>query len=131
MGYKLIACIAVGAIFTGCALAIAGYFITIQSTDGGLLGPENDAWPIAVVVNFIAGSIVGGISAAVIAGFNFGLIKALLFSGLLNILVVATFFFLTHGGMSEAIRYSLYALVPIGFINGVIVFIVAVASQTD
>lgn len=121
MGFNIFACVAIGSIFTGCALSIAGYFITINSTDGGWLGPESDWWPIMVVINLIAGLIVGGISAAIIVGFNLNFVKAVSLCGILNLLIVIGFYVFTNGLMSESIRYSLYALIPIGLINGGIV----------
>lgn len=127
---RLILGIVTGAAFTGIMLALAGYFITINSTDGGLLGPEKNWWIITVVTDLVVGILIGGVSGAAIRGFNLSSIKAVLFCGMLNLLIVAGFYFVTNGGMSEGIRYSLYALIPIGLLNGIAVSLFSSTSKT-
>ena len=129
-GTRLIFGIVTGTTFTGIMLALAGYFITINSTDGGLLGPEKNWWIIAVVTDLGVGILIGGVSGAVIVGFNLSSIKAVLFCGMLNLLIVAGFYFVTNGGMSEGIRDSLYALIPIGLLNGIAVSLFSSTPQT-
>lgn len=130
MAYRIIPSIVAGALFTGFALGIAGYFITTNSTDGDWLGPERNWWPIFVVTDLIVGLVIGGLSGAVIEGFGLSLSKAVLFCLILNLLIVAGFYFVTNGGMSESIRYSLYALIPIGLLNGIAVSLFSSTPQT-
>lgn len=121
MGFKIALCVALGSVLTGCLLAIVGYFATITSPNGGLLGAESDWWPLAVGIDLIAGFIIGGISAIVIAGFNMSYGKAIIFGGTLNLLIVVGFYIFSNGQMSQGIRYPLYSLIPIGLINGAII----------
>lgn len=113
--------IVIGAVFTGCLLAIVGYFATITSPHGGFLGAERDWWLIAVITDLVVGSVIGGLSAIVIAGFNLSYVKAIIFCAVLNLLIVLRFYIFANGQMSQSIKYPLFALIPIGLLNGVLV----------
>jgi hypothetical protein len=119
MVVSIIKGILIGASFTGVMLAVVAYFGTINSNSGGgFLGPERDWWRIAVAEDFVLGVFIGGLSGAVIAGFNWNFTKALFLSGSMNLLlVVCVWLFLGNEGLSDSIKYSLYWLVPIGLIT--------------
>ncbi len=127
-GTKIILGVLVGSGFTGFTLAIASYFATINSPDSSILGSESDWWVFAILNGAVFGAIVGGLSGAIITGCKMAWFSAILFSGLLNFVISVTFFFLTNGGISAGIRYTVYALIPIGFLNGVVVML---ASSTQ
>lgn len=129
MGYKIVLYVALGSAFTGCLLAVAGYFAAITSAESAPLGSESDWWFLVVGIDLIAGLIIGGISAMVIVGFNMSYVKAVIFGGTINLLIVLGFYIFTNGQMSQGIRYSLYSLVPIGLINGAIVSWFSSTSQ--
>ena len=121
MGIRLLLCFVIGSMITGSLLAITGYFATINSSDGGFLGPEKEMWPVAVVVYLIVGAVIGCLSAAVVVGFRLDIGKAVLFCGVFNLILVGGFYFFTNGQMSDGIKYPLYSLIPIGLVNGLFV----------
>lgn len=131
MGYKIFLSILLGAVFSGIALAVATYVATIDSNSGGgFMGPESNMWLIATIAGLIFGLILGGFSGAIISVFDFGLLRALIFGGIVNALIVGGIHLVANGEMSDGVRYTLYPLIPIGLINSVFVSMVASFSKS-
>ncbi len=118
----------VGAVFTGLMLAVTSYFFTMKDHSGGFL-PLSDWWFLVVIVALVFGAIIGGISGATIAGFNLGLIKALIFGAIINCVILFVFYIFTNGEMSFGIKSSLLSLIPIGLVNSAIVSWLSSTSQ--
>ena len=115
-----------GAGFTSLALAIVQYFGTINSGDGGSwIGSDSDFWMLAVATGLVFGAILGGISGAIIAGLGISSLKAALFGGVLNLLILSAFYIATDWQISSSIKFSLYFLVPVGIVNGAIVALIS------
>lgn len=118
---KLLLGIIIGAAFSGVTSAIASYVAVINDHSGSFFGPASNWWDLAMIIGLVCGIVVGGLSAALIIGLKMGTLKAVLLGGFINLLIVAFFYFLTNGRMDDSIKYWLYALIPIGIINGLIV----------
>lgn len=129
-GTKIILGIFTGAVFIGVTMAVVGYFATVNSASSSLIGAERDWWPVTVTTNFVFGLVLGAVSGAMIAGFSMSIPKAVAFGGLLNLLIVAIFYVITEGYVSDSIKYSLYSLIPIGIINGILVSFFTTPSRS-
>ena len=111
--------------FSSLALAIVAYFGAINSPDSAVLGSERDWWMLAVASRLIFGAILGALSGAIIAGLGMSSLKAAILGGVLNLLIVGAFYIATDWQISSSIKFSLYFLVPIGIVNGVIVALIS------
>lgn len=86
---KISLAIVIGALSTGATLSIATYFLSLnRSSSGGgnfisFSNPEN----LIAIVGAILGVIIGGISSAVIVGFQLNFLKAILFGFIFNFLL--------------------------------------------
>lgn len=122
-GVHTLKTVLVSTIFTAVALSVAAYFSSIFSRSStGLLGSESSFWFFAVLAGFVDGVILGLISGVVFSVIGPDTTKAVLFSTVFNVLVVAVFYVVfSNGGIeSDGIRYTLYSLIPIGILNAVI-----------
>lgn len=120
----------IGAIFTGLVLGVVAYFAAINDHSSSLLGPSSTWWELAVIGGVVLGLIVGGFSGAIVAGFNLSFLNAAFFGGVFNFLLLSVFYILTNGLASSSIKYSFYALIPIGIINTTIVSLFNSSQQS-
>lgn len=130
MAHKLVSAIVVGVVFTSLVFAPASYFFMIKDHSGSFL-PLSNWWLLGVVVAIILGAMVGGISAAIIAIFDVGLIKAVILSGIINSSIFLALYIIEFGQLSFGPKYALLSLIPIGLLNGAVVsWFVSSTSQT-
>lgn len=126
----IIASIIVGAVFTSLVFAPISYLFIIKDHSGGFL-PLSSWWILGVLVATVLGAMVGGISAAIIAIFDLGMIKAVILSGTINSSIFLALYIIEFGRLSFGPKYSLLSLIPIGLLNGAVVsWFVTSTSQT-
>jgi hypothetical protein len=115
--------ILLGGGFSGACLAVVCYLAAVNDAAGSSFIGSNSTWsPFAAVVGAILGLVLGGISAAIITGFQLNFAKALVFEFCVNLSIAALLYLLiTNGPASDTVRYPLYSLIPIGLINGEII----------
>lgn len=127
---RIVSAVGISVIFTGLLLAVIFYLNEKNSNSSTLLGPASDwAW-LGLAGGAICGLIIGGISGAVITGFQLNPPKALLFGLVFNLFLDCAFYIISGGGWNDSLTYDALAMPVVGMINGAIVSFVGVGSKS-
>jgi hypothetical protein len=124
---KLILSALTGAVFSAMALGIVSYFVNVndRSVHGSFIFSPGSFWFAGVIAGVVLGFVHGGISGALIVKLDLKFLRALLYCGISNALIVLAFYIVTNGGetVSDGIKYTIYSLIPVGIVSGAIVAI--------
>lgn len=121
--------IVVGAAFSGIVFGIASYFYTVNNHSSTTFGPASDWWAFAVIIGIVFGVMVGGLFGAFVTGLKMRFLTASILGGLINLFIVVIFLAARSEVKNVAMKYSLYSLIPLGVINGVVVSYFSSSSQ--
>lgn len=124
---KLILGIGLGAILSGIAFSVIGYFNTINDHSSTLLGPVSGWWRLAIITSAIAGAIIGGVSGAVIVGFQLNIFKSALFGLVLNLLIILLL--ATFGDGEKDLTFTYCASSLVGVVNGAVISLLSFWQQ--